>query len=77
MFHESKVFLLQNEREEWDLPGGKINSGEQAEICLQREILEETNLKVNVSEIVDTWMYKVLGKINVFFKIFGRFFSVV
>lgn len=66
LFIQDKVLLLKNEREEWDLPGGKIDSNEQPKMCLLREILEETNLKVKVCEIVDTWMYKILGKVNVF-----------
>ena len=42
-----KVLCLKNERDEWDLPGGKINIKEDIENCLIREVKEETNLSVN------------------------------
>lgn len=32
----------------WEFPGGKINSGESAEDCLKREIIEELGVQVNV-----------------------------
>ncbi len=32
----------------WEFPGGKINPGESAERCLQREILEELGVEVTV-----------------------------
>lgn len=43
-----EVLLLRNEREEWELPGGKIEPGETLESCLAREVLEETGLRVAV-----------------------------
>jgi ADP-ribose pyrophosphatase YjhB (NUDIX family) len=36
---DSKVILLKNERDEWELPGGKLKIGESPEICLSREIV--------------------------------------
>jgi len=42
-----KVLCLRNERNEWDLPGGKIGFNEDIENCLRREIKEETNLSVD------------------------------
>jgi len=43
---KNKVLCLKNERNEWDLPGGKIEFNEDIENCLIREIKEETNLSV-------------------------------
>ena len=43
---DNKVLCLKNERNEWDLPGGKIEFNEDIENCLIREIKEETNLSV-------------------------------
>lgn len=43
---DSKVLCLKNERNEWDLPGGKINFNEDIEECLRREVKEEVNLEV-------------------------------
>ena len=35
------VLLLQNERNEWELPGGKLELGEDPADCVVREIGEE------------------------------------
>lgn len=61
-----KIILLKNEREEWELPGGKIEPGENPEQCTVREIKEELNIDVEIDSLVDTWMYNILGKVDVF-----------
>ncbi|MFP4469039.1 MAG: (deoxy)nucleoside triphosphate pyrophosphohydrolase [Bacteroidales bacterium] len=32
----------------WEFPGGKIETGETAEACISREILEELNIRIRV-----------------------------
>ena len=44
---DNRVLCLKNERNEWDLPGGKIRVNEDIEECLSREVKEETNLNIN------------------------------
>jgi ADP-ribose pyrophosphatase YjhB (NUDIX family) len=34
------VVLLENERKEWELPGGRLESGEESPRCLVREFQE-------------------------------------
>jgi 8-oxo-dGTP pyrophosphatase MutT (NUDIX family) len=70
IIHQNKVLLLKNERNEWDLPGGKIGSDHSAIDCLLREVKEETNLDVNVLNIVGTTIYNVLNWIKVFIVIY-------
>ncbi len=50
---DNKVLFLKNEREEWDLPGGKINFNENPLDCLKREVFEETKLNLSNIELVD------------------------
>ena len=53
--------LLKNERDEWELPGGKLEPGEAIEDCLVREIDEELNLPVAVGRPLNNWVYFVNG----------------
>jgi len=53
------VIVLRNERDEWELPGGRPEPGENHEACLVREVLEELGLAVCVRQRVDTWLYEV------------------
>src|SRR6266704_72432 len=52
-----KVLLLENERAEWELPGGKLELGEDPPGCLVREISEETGWKVTAGPLLDCWQY--------------------
>lgn len=55
------VPLLLNEREEWELPGGKLDVGEQPDHCVVREIGEELNIQSRVLRALDNWVYHVNG----------------
>jgi len=46
VFFGKKFLLLRQPNGHWDLPGGKIDSGETVETALTREVREETNLKI-------------------------------
>lgn len=49
----SEVLLLRNERQEWELPGGRMEGNETPEACLTREFLEETGLEISIGPCVE------------------------
>jgi 8-oxo-dGTP pyrophosphatase MutT (NUDIX family) len=56
-----RVVLLKNERDEWELPGGRLEAGEDPEDCLVREMGEELSIRVEVGRLLDCWRYAVAG----------------
>ncbi len=58
---DGRFVLLKNERDEWELPGGKLEPGETIEDCLVREIEEELNLSTSVGRPLNNWVYFVNG----------------
>ena len=49
-------FLMIHRKGQWDLPKGKRDEGEGIEACAQREVEEETGVKVELGEkIVSVW----------------------
>jgi mutator protein MutT len=48
-----RACLLFNERDQWELPGGRLERGETPEDCLVREVREEIGLEPVVEGLVD------------------------
>ncbi|MBS0221114.1 MAG: NUDIX domain-containing protein [Proteobacteria bacterium] len=60
VIHDGCVLLLLNDRDEWELPGGRPEPGEHHRTALAREIREETGLDVEVGALVDEHQFEVL-----------------
>lgn len=56
---DGRVLLLHNERDEWELPGGRLEIGETPMQCVAREITEETGWRVKTGPILDSWLYYI------------------
>src|SRR3954466_4009889 len=59
VYHNGKVVLLKNERDEWELPGGKLELGESPKVCVAREIEEELGLVAQTGPLMDAWVYHI------------------
>ncbi|NGN65422.1 NUDIX hydrolase [Streptomyces sp. A7024] len=58
---QERVLLLQNEREEWELPGGRLEPSDPTpEAALERELQEETGWTVKAGPLLDVWLYQPL-----------------
>ncbi|MGI5185405.1 NUDIX hydrolase [Dactylosporangium sp. CA-152071] len=66
-----RVLLLRNERDEWELPGGKLELGEDPMACVVREVAEETGWTVTVGAILDCWQYHIRDGVDVLIVTYG------
>lgn len=71
VFIDGRVVLLKNERDEWELPGGRLEAGEDPTVCVAREIREELAIDVGVCEILDCWLYDIQNRHEVVIVTYG------
>jgi 8-oxo-dGTP pyrophosphatase MutT (NUDIX family) len=63
LFEDGRVWLRQNEFGKWELPGGRMEIGEQPEETVIRELREELGVEVSIDRLLDSRMlYEDWGK---------------
>jgi 8-oxo-dGTP pyrophosphatase MutT (NUDIX family) len=60
VLRDGAVVLLKNERDEWELPGGKLEPSESPDLCVVREIEEELQLAIKPESVLDSWVYTIV-----------------
>lgn len=54
---DGKVLLTLDHNGMWELPGGRMNDGENIEQALKRELVEELGLNIKIERIVDAFNF--------------------
>ena len=68
---DGKAVLVRNDRNEWELPGGRLEVGETPEQALAREFEEELALQIEPLSIIDSYLFEVIPSRNVFIVTYG------
>jgi 8-oxo-dGTP pyrophosphatase MutT (NUDIX family) len=66
-----RVVLVRNSRDEWELPGGRIENGEDHAQTLVREFTEELSVSVRVGAPIDSYLFEVIPGRHVFIVTYG------
>lgn len=65
------MVLVKNSRNEWELPGGRIDKGEDHAQTLTREFMEELSVEVAVAQPIDSYLFEVIPGRHVFIVTYG------
>src|SRR3954453_21677136 len=71
VIRDGRVLLLRNESDEWELPGGKLELGEQPAVRVAREIAEEVSWQGTVGPLLDVWQYHIRHGVDVLIVAYG------
>src|SRR5512146_2605110 len=62
---DRQVVLVKNSRDEWELPGGRPDAGEEHAQTLAREFTEELSVSIVVDRLIDSYVFEVIPGRNV------------
>lgn len=68
---DGAVVLARNDRNEWELPGGRIDPGETPEQCVAREFAEELGVSISPDVLLDAYLFEVIPGKYVFIVTYG------
>jgi 8-oxo-dGTP pyrophosphatase MutT (NUDIX family) len=68
---DDRVLLVKNPRSEWELPGGRIEDGEDHSTTLSREFAEELAVDIAVADQIDSYLFEVIPGRHVFIVTYG------
>jgi 8-oxo-dGTP pyrophosphatase MutT (NUDIX family) len=68
---DGEVVLVRNSRHEWELPGGRLENGEDHAQTLEREFAEELSIAVRMSAPIDSYLFEVIPGRTVFIVTYG------
>jgi mutator protein MutT len=71
IIRRGRVILLKNERDEWELPGGKLELDETPASCVVRELTEELQLDAEATQLLDSWVYTIEPGVHVLILTYG------
>lgn len=60
VIEDGYVWLRKNERNEWEIPGGKLDKGEQPEQTVVRELREELGFETTVIGLIKAYLYIIM-----------------
>ena len=62
----NRILLIRKPEGVWDLPGGRLDSGEHPEKALRREIKEELGITAEIGAVADCSLRRRAGQLDVF-----------
>jgi 8-oxo-dGTP pyrophosphatase MutT (NUDIX family) len=68
---DGRVLLVKNSRNEWELPGGRSEEGEDHAQTLAREFSEELSVDVAIADQIDSHLLEVIPGRHVFIITYG------